>query len=127
NTGVTCLFERQPDHLVPSSSHFLNEIDLFLVAGRMLGHSFLHGGPCLAGLSRAFVHFLFGGSHDTTTILLENFPDIDLRETFNLLNGPDRLDENQRNKVLELCLSWDFPGPTEENRLWLYERLHSHA
>ncbi|XP_053363282.1 uncharacterized protein LOC128533104 [Clarias gariepinus] len=93
----------------------------------MLGHSFLHGGPCLAGLSRAFVHVLFGGSHDTATILLEDCPDIDLRETINLLKGSDTLDENQRNKVLELCLSWDFPGPTEENRRWLYERLLSHA
>ncbi|XP_056620134.1 uncharacterized protein LOC130434164 isoform X2 [Triplophysa dalaica] len=40
NTGVTCLFEGEPDHLVPSSAQLLIESDLFLVAGRMLGHSF---------------------------------------------------------------------------------------
>ncbi|XP_052440572.1 uncharacterized protein LOC127979271 isoform X2 [Carassius gibelio] len=127
NTGVTCLFEGQPDHLVPSSSQFLIESDLFLVAGRMLGHSFLHGGPCLAGLSRAFVHVLLQGSQDTATLQLEDCPDVDIRETINLLSGQSPLNEDQSSKVLELCLSWDLPGPTEENRRWLYERLLSHA
>ncbi|XP_023666589.2 uncharacterized protein [Paramormyrops kingsleyae] len=127
NTGITCLFEGQPDHLVPSSSQFLIESDLFLVAGRMLGHSFLHGGPRLAGVSRAFVHVLLFGSHDTATLQLEDCPDIDLRETITLLDGQSPLNEDQHRKVLELCLSWDLPGPTEENRRWLYERLLLHA
>ncbi|KAF4090078.1 hypothetical protein AMELA_G00047880, partial [Ameiurus melas] len=85
NTGVTCLFVGQPDHLVPSSSQFLIESDLFLVAGRTLGHSFLHGRPCLAGLSIAFVHVLLLGSHDTAILLLEDCPDIDVRENINLV------------------------------------------
>ncbi|XP_073728938.1 uncharacterized protein [Misgurnus anguillicaudatus] len=127
NTGVTCLFEREPDHLVPSSSQFLIESDLFLVAGRMLGHSFLHGGPCFAGLSRAFVHVLLQGSEDTATLQLEDCPDVDIRETIDLLSGHSPLNEDQSSKVLELCLSWDLPGPTEGNRRWLYERLLSHA
>ncbi|XP_073767217.1 uncharacterized protein isoform X2 [Danio rerio] len=127
NTGVTCLFEGEADHLVPSSSQFLIESDLFQVAGRMLGHSFLHGGPCLAGLSRAFVHVLLGGSEDTATLQLEDCPDIDLRETINLLSGQSPLTEDAYTKILELCLSWDLPGPTDENRRWLYERLLSHA
>nr|XP_055026169.1 uncharacterized protein LOC129415968 isoform X2 [Misgurnus anguillicaudatus]XP_055026170.1 uncharacterized protein LOC129415968 isoform X2 [Misgurnus anguillicaudatus] len=127
NTGVTCLFEGEPDHLVPSSSQFLIESDLFLVAGRMLGHSFLHGGPCFAGLSRAFVHVLLQGSEDTATLQLEDCPDVDIRETIDLLSGHSPLNEDQSSKVLELCLSWDLPGPTEGNRRWLYERLLSHA
>ncbi|XP_052421467.1 uncharacterized protein LOC127964942 isoform X4 [Carassius gibelio] len=93
----------------------------------MLGHSFLHGGPCLAGLSRAFVHVLLQGSQDTATLQLEDCPDVDIRETINLLSGQSPLNEDQSSKVLELCLSWDLPGPTEENRRWLYERLLSHA
>ncbi|XP_058636676.1 G2/M phase-specific E3 ubiquitin-protein ligase-like isoform X2 [Onychostoma macrolepis] len=127
NTGVTCLFEGEPDHLVPSSSQLLIESDLFVVAGRMLGHSFLHGGPCLAGLSRAFVHVLLQGSQDTATLQLEDCPDVDIRETINLLRGQSPLNEDEYSKVLELCLSWDLPGPTDENRRWLYERLLSHA
>ncbi|XP_056585805.1 uncharacterized protein LOC130407137 isoform X1 [Triplophysa dalaica] len=127
NTGVTCLFEGEPDHLVPSSAQLLIESDLFLVAGRMLGHSFLHGGPCLTGLSRAFVHFLFHSSSDTATLQLEDCPDIDVRETISFLSGEVSLTEDQYSKVLELCLAWDLPGPTEENRRWLYERLLSHA
>ncbi|KAF4090093.1 hypothetical protein AMELA_G00047970 [Ameiurus melas] len=58
STGVTCLFEGQPDHLVPSSSQFLIESDLFLVAGRMLA-----------------------------TLLLEDCPDIDVWEIINLVLG----------------------------------------
>ncbi|XP_073721905.1 uncharacterized protein [Misgurnus anguillicaudatus] len=127
NTGVTCLFEGEPDHLVPSSLQFLIESDLFLVAGRMLGHSFLHGGPCFAGLSRAFVHVLLQGSEDTATLQLEDCPDVDIRETIDLLSGHSPLNEDQSSKVLVLCLSWDLPGPTEGNRRWLYERLLSHA
>ncbi|XP_056626233.1 uncharacterized protein LOC130438361 isoform X2 [Triplophysa dalaica] len=127
NTGVTCLFEGEPDHLVPSSAQLLIESDLFLVAGRMLGHSFLHGGTCLAGLSRAFVHVLFHSSSDTATLQLEDCPDIDVRETISFLSGEVSLTEDQYSKVLELCLAWDLPGPTEENRRWLYERLLSHA
>nr|XP_055026707.1 uncharacterized protein LOC129416429 [Misgurnus anguillicaudatus]XP_055026708.1 uncharacterized protein LOC129416429 [Misgurnus anguillicaudatus] len=93
----------------------------------MLGHSFLHGGPCFAGLSRAFVHVLLQGSEDTATLQLEDCPDVDIRETIDLLSGHSPLNEDQSSKVLELCLSWDLPGPTEGNRRWLYERLLSHA
>ncbi|XP_057183745.1 uncharacterized protein LOC130550325 [Triplophysa rosa] len=79
------------------------------------------------GLRRAFVHVLFHGSSDTATLQLEDCPDIDVRETISFLNGQVPLTEDQYSKVLELCLAWDLPGPTEENRRWLYERLLSHA
>lgn len=62
DSNLTRLFEGEPGHLVPSASHFLVESDMFTVAGRMVGHSFLHGGPCLQGLSAAVVHVLLGGS-----------------------------------------------------------------
>ncbi|RXN13682.1 G2 M phase-specific E3 ubiquitin- ligase-like protein [Labeo rohita] len=79
------------------------------------------------GLSRAFVHVLLHGSQDTATIQLEDCPDVDIRETINLLSGQSPLNEDEYSKVLELCLSWDLPGPTDENRRWLYERLLSHT
>ena len=56
--------------------------DVFIAnLGRMLGHSFLHSGPCLSGLSPAIVHVLFGGSPETTTIQIADCPDIDIRTT----------------------------------------------
>lgn len=85
NSNVTPLFEGEPGHLVPSASHFLVESDMFMVAGRMLGHSFLHGGPCLSGLSPAVVHVLLGGSPETATVTLEDCPDLDIRETIRLV------------------------------------------
>lgn len=85
NTEVTRLFEGEPDHLVPSTSQFLLESDIFLMAGRMIGHSFLHGGPCLSGISPAIIHVLFGGTPETATIQLEDCPDLDLRSTIQLV------------------------------------------
>ncbi|KAG9270250.1 hypothetical protein AMEX_G15174 [Astyanax mexicanus] len=127
NAESTCLFEGEPDHLVPSSSQFLIEGDLFLVAGRMLGHSFLHGGPRLSGLSRAIVHVLVGDSPETATVQIEDCPDHDIREIIKLLDGDAELSDDERKAVLDLCLSWDLPGPTNTNRRWLFERLLWHA
>lgn len=55
NADTTALFEGQTDHLVPSLYAALLEGDLFLMAGRTVGHSAIHGGPTLSGLS--------GGGH----------------------------------------------------------------
>ncbi len=85
NTARTCLFEGETGHLVPSSSQFLVESDLFLVAGRMIGHSFLHGGPRLAGVSQAIVHVLLGGSPETATVQIDDCPVHDIRETIKLV------------------------------------------
>lgn len=70
--GKTLLFEGQEDHLVPSTSKVLLDSGLFVVAGRMVGHSFVHGGPRLTGLSLA----LF----DENLLTYQDCPDIDLRE-----------------------------------------------
>lgn len=127
NTARTCLFEGEPGHLIPSSSQFLIESDLFLVAGRMIGHAFLHGGPRLAGVSQAIVHVLLGGSAETATVQIEDCPDHDIRETIKLLDGEAELSNEEYQAVLHLSLAWDLPGPTKENRKWLFERLLSHA
>lgn len=70
---------------MPSASQFLVESDMFIMAGRMVGHSFVHGGPCLSGLSPAVVHVLFGGSPETATVTPEDCPDLDIRETIRLV------------------------------------------
>uniref|UniRef100_A0A9J8CC04 HECT domain-containing protein n=1 Tax=Cyprinus carpio carpio TaxID=630221 RepID=A0A9J8CC04_CYPCA len=127
NTARTCLFEGEPGHLVPSSSQFLIESDLFLVAGRMIGPAFLHGGPRLAGVSQAIVHVLLGGSAETATVQIEDCPDHDIRETIKLLDGEAELSSEEYQPVLDLSLAWDLPGPTKENRKWLFERLLPHA
>ena len=82
--GGTLLFEGEQDHLIPSTSHLLLESDFFVVAGRMIGHSFLHDGPCLGGLSPAILHVLFGGSPEEATIDIKDCVDLDIRETIKL-------------------------------------------
>lgn len=54
--------------------------DLFLVAGRMIGHCFVHGGPPLSGLRPAVVHVISGGSAETAVINISDCPDLDLRQ-----------------------------------------------
>ncbi|XP_041823362.1 uncharacterized protein LOC121629366 isoform X2 [Melanotaenia boesemani] len=127
NTDITRLFDGEPDHLTPSTSQTLLESDMFLVAGRMMGHSFIHGGPCVSGMSPAIIHVLFGGSPETATIQIEDCPDIDIRSTIQLLDSSAELTEKEKSNVLELALSWDLPGVTQTNRRWLYERLLFHA
>lgn len=85
NRTSTMLFEGQADHLIPSTSQVLVQSDLFKMAGRMIGHSFLHGGPPLTGVSPAILHVLLGGSRETATIVLEDVADIDIRETIQLV------------------------------------------
>ncbi|KAL0993605.1 hypothetical protein UPYG_G00110430 [Umbra pygmaea] len=123
NTDVTLLFEGQPDHLVPCTSQVLVDSDLFLVAGRMVGHAFLHGGPALSGISSAVVDVLFGASPETTTITLEDCPDIDQRLTISLLKGEKELSDEDKAAVWALADVWDLPGVTQQNRRWLFNRL----
>ncbi|XP_046906509.1 uncharacterized protein LOC124488078 [Hypomesus transpacificus] len=92
-----------------------------------MGHSFLHNGPCLAGLSLAIIHVLFGGSPDTTTIQIEDCPDIDIRNTIQLLEGKKDLTREEETAVLKLALSWDLPPVNQTNRKWLHERLLFHS
>ncbi|KAF3836735.1 hypothetical protein F7725_004199 [Dissostichus mawsoni] len=114
NSNTTLLFEGQQDHLIPCTSQILAESDLFLMAGRMMGHSFIHGGPCLSGLCPAVIHVLLGVNMDTATIQLEDIADLDIRQTV----GPTVLDHIE----WPLELSSDDEGST----LWLSKvRLQS--
>ncbi|KAK5903968.1 hypothetical protein CgunFtcFv8_007705 [Champsocephalus gunnari] len=123
NSNTTLLFEGQQDQLIPSTSQILVESDLFLMAGRMMGHSFIHGGPCLSGLCPAVTHVLLGGSMDTATIQLEDIADLDIRQTVGLLDGESQLSESDRQDVTALALTRDLPGVTVDNRKWLFYRM----
>ena len=79
------MFEGEPDHLVPSTSEALVGGDVFAVVGRMVGHSFLHGGPSLPGISPAVLHVLFGGSPESAPVTLEDCPDMDIRDSIALV------------------------------------------
>ncbi|XP_042610400.1 G2/M phase-specific E3 ubiquitin-protein ligase-like [Cyprinus carpio] len=100
---------------------------MFLMAGRMVGHSFIHGGPCLSGISPAVIHVLLGRPAETATIQLQDCPDLDHRATIQLLEGDDELSDQDKKAVLDLALSWDLPGVTNNNRHWLFNRLLHHA
>ncbi|XP_041845684.1 uncharacterized protein LOC121642799 [Melanotaenia boesemani] len=130
NSGVadtTLLFEGQQDHLIPCTSRILVDSDLFLVAGRMIGHSFLNDGPRLHGLSDAIVHMLLHANRDTVTVKLEDVPDLDIRTTIQMLDGDKPLSEEQKNEVNTLAISWDLPPVNTENRKWLLQQLLHHA
>lgn len=58
---------------------------MFTVAGRMIGHSFLHCGPSFPGLSPAIIHVLFGGSLETTPVTIRDCPDLDIRDTVKMV------------------------------------------
>ena len=120
------------------------------MAGRMMGHSFLHGGPCLSGLSPAIVHVLLGGTPETCTVTLEDCPDLEIRDTIKLvcfschvtvhysyflliymlffqLDGDSKLSEKDKKQIQDLAYAWDLPVLNESNRKWIFEKLLIHA
>ncbi|KAM8830232.1 uncharacterized protein ACB058_018585 isoform 1-T2 [Synchiropus picturatus] len=128
NTGngpITQVFEGQPDHLVPSVSLKLLEDNMFVTAGRMMGHSFLHSGPSFPGLSPAVVHILFGGSLDTTPVSILDCPDLDVRDAVKMLDG--EADLHDLDWAHRLCLLWNLPTPNANNRKWLARKLLLHT
>ncbi|XP_067227454.1 uncharacterized protein [Chanodichthys erythropterus] len=127
-SAATTLFEGEKNHRVPSASVVLRDSNLFQMAGRMIGHSFVHGGPCLSGLSLPVVILLTGGSADSaaSALTLQDCPDLDHRETIRLLKKT-KLTEEERTRLTELCLFWDLPVLSSTNREWLFQQLLSHA
>uniref|UniRef100_A0A8C2DYB6 HECT-type E3 ubiquitin transferase n=1 Tax=Cyprinus carpio TaxID=7962 RepID=A0A8C2DYB6_CYPCA len=130
NGNGTALFEGQADHLIPSTSLVLLQSDLFVMTGRIIGNSFLHGGPSLASVSPAIVHVLLGGSPQTATITIEDVADIDIRETIQMLavgDSKNDFTEDQKAPINQLAMSWDLPVLTTTKRTWLLHNLLQHA
>ncbi|XP_049420562.1 uncharacterized protein LOC125881509 isoform X2 [Epinephelus fuscoguttatus] len=98
------------------------------MAGRMIGHSFLHSGFGFSGVSLPVVTLLTSGSADTATsaLTLQDCPDLDHRETIVFLKNAE-LTAEENSRLTDLCLSWDLPVPTANNRDWLFQELLSHA
>ncbi|XP_053356378.1 uncharacterized protein LOC128527807 isoform X2 [Clarias gariepinus] len=127
-SSTTAPFEGEKNHRVPSACAVLRDSNLFQMAGRMIGHSFLHGGPCLSGLSLPVIILLTGGDADSaaSALTLQDCPDIDHRETISLLKKTE-LTEKEMTRLTDLCLFWDLPVPSSSNQDWLFQQLLSHA
>lgn len=85
NCGKTLLFNGEDDHKVPSTSRALLDGDMFRVVGRMIGHTFINGGPLYSGLSPAFFLLLTGRKDDTPVLELKDCPDMDVIEVVSLV------------------------------------------
>lgn len=74
-------FEGEPDHRIPVHDSALRLTGSFKAVGRIIGHSVLHGGPGLTGLSPAIKHYLSHApdNQEPHPLTLEDIPDIDLR------------------------------------------------
>jgi hypothetical protein len=76
----------EKDHKIPVHDQTLRQTGAFRAKGRIIGHSVLHGGPFLYGISPAVKHYWTISSSkaddvvaETIPIILEDIPDIDLR------------------------------------------------
>ncbi|XP_019746442.1 uncharacterized protein LOC109528382 isoform X9 [Hippocampus comes] len=125
SAAITKLFEGEPDHLIPSISDGLLDNNMFAMAGRIIGHSFLHHGPSFPGLSQAIIHTLFGGSLETTPITVQDCPDLDVRDIVTMLSEDDEI--NNLDTINQLCVQWNLPTPNDANRKWLSDKLLFHA
>ncbi|XP_060756704.1 G2/M phase-specific E3 ubiquitin-protein ligase-like isoform X2 [Neoarius graeffei] len=99
------------------------------MAGRMIGHSVIHGGPTLSGLSPAVVDALIYSTKEmaASKLCMEDCSDVEHRETISLVMK-ERWTEEESSQIRELCLNWYCPVLTNEtNRLLLFQQLLSHA
>ena len=76
---LTMLFEGETDHKIPVPNALLCNSGLYTSVGRMIAHSFLHGGPPLYGLSPAVLEFWTRESI-SEAVTIEDIPDYDLRQ-----------------------------------------------
>ena len=74
-------FEGEPDHRIPVHDSALRLTGSFKAVGRIIGHSVLHGGPGLTGLSPAIKHYLSHApdNQEPHPLTLEDIPDTNLR------------------------------------------------
>ena len=81
-TKPVIYFEGAVDHKLPVHNPALRHTGSFRAIGRILGHSFLHGGPSLCGLSKAVKHYFASKtkqniSLNPTPLEIEDVPDVD--------------------------------------------------
>ncbi|XDV25812.1 hypothetical protein PO909_029663 [Leuciscus waleckii] len=72
---------------------FLRSLDL------LIGHSFIHGGPLLTGLSTSMFNLLLG-SDEPAIIDMKDCPDQDIIDIVSLLEEPRNLTDVERYKVI---------------------------
>ena len=83
-------FEGEEDHRIPIHDQILRCTGSFKAIGRIIGHSFIHGGPLLYGISPAVKRYwaLFAPTSDEdsnletlpASISIADLSDVDLRE-----------------------------------------------
>lgn len=73
-------FIGEADHLVPSTSLPVLNGDLFRVAGRIIGHSFLNKGPLLHGMSQCLFPLLVNKKQEDAVLQIIDCPDTDVTD-----------------------------------------------
>lgn len=75
---LTKVFDGEEDHQLPIPNALLRNAGFYTSVGKMIAHSFLHGGPPLYGVSSAVVEFWCQDSINAVT--RDDVADYDLRE-----------------------------------------------
>ena len=76
-------FEGELDHLLPIHNQIWQQMGAYTAIGKIIGHSILHGGPGVYGLSPVAKHYWSQNdlAKNPPPIVLEDLPDLILRET----------------------------------------------
>ncbi|MGH0171994.1 UNVERIFIED_CONTAM: hypothetical protein FKN15_062335 [Acipenser sinensis] len=126
--GKTLLFEGTQYHLVPSAAKTLTDSGFFEMVGRIIGHSFLHGGPRMCGLSPLFACLFCGFLDCTTPLSPEDCPDVDVKGAIVKLQCSEVvLNEKLKTEATAIGVHGDLPIVTVQNRYWYAQQLLVHA
>lgn len=116
---IGALFTGERGHYVPLCSVDAITSGCFLMVGKVLGHSILHGGPGIPGLAPAIAKYLMSGSVADAEGLVDvkDLPDLDMRAIIEkvhflkigLANGPLNF-ESLIKELLSLEILLVFPS-----------------
>ncbi|XP_062402497.1 uncharacterized protein LOC134093461 [Sardina pilchardus] len=101
--------------------------DLFRVAGRIIGHSFLNEGPLLHGLGQCLFPLLVKNKEEDAIVEIKDCPDTDITDIVCLLESQTVLTVEEIDQINNLALSWDMPVYTEESRRLLSAQILHHG
>ena len=87
------LFTGERGHYVPLCNVDAIISGCFLMVGKLLAHSILHGGPGIPGLAPAIAKYLMTGSvaESENLVQVEDLPDIELRSIIEKMVYPNAL------------------------------------
>ncbi|XP_070532702.1 uncharacterized protein [Ptychodera flava] len=128
---VMLLFEGEMDHKILVHDDILLGKEIFNVAGRMVQHSIMWGGPGLVGIAQSVKDYLRTGSQYEVVLSLTDIPDMEMRDALQKFNESKGNDLQKIQEIKEFISMLKDAGivntdVNEGNKEAIYQELLLH-